>query len=228
MVSDSGRRPKGVVGCVCMILCLVPAKEICSPKRRRGGRGRSMNQPKTSACFGAAGDCQRDRPCTDSGGAGIVRQVLAIIERVVVPRPILIMYRYPAVFGAEVFDREGHSCGADRSAYARGHSARGEPFKGLHAATKQISSLPMPGLNHLSSLNSTNKGSTLRADLDQLPFGWRNRSRLRQWKVERCHFPRPSGLCGGLSSLTPGSYSLFATTLRLCLLLRWRIASPIL
>ena len=35
MASDSGRRPKGVVGCVCMILCLVQAKEICSPKRRR-------------------------------------------------------------------------------------------------------------------------------------------------------------------------------------------------
>jgi hypothetical protein len=35
MASDSGRRPKGVVGCVCMILCLVQAKEICSPKRCR-------------------------------------------------------------------------------------------------------------------------------------------------------------------------------------------------
>jgi hypothetical protein len=35
MASDSGRRPKGVVGCVCMIRCLVQAKEICSPKRRR-------------------------------------------------------------------------------------------------------------------------------------------------------------------------------------------------
>ena len=35
MASDSDRRPKGVVGCVCMILCLVQAKEICSPKRRR-------------------------------------------------------------------------------------------------------------------------------------------------------------------------------------------------
>ena len=35
MASDSDRRPKGVVECVCMILCLVQAKEICSPKRRR-------------------------------------------------------------------------------------------------------------------------------------------------------------------------------------------------
>ena len=35
MASDSDRRPKGVVGCVCMILCLVQAKEIRSPKRRR-------------------------------------------------------------------------------------------------------------------------------------------------------------------------------------------------
>ena len=35
MASDIDRRPKGVVGCVCMILCLVQAKEICSPKRRQ-------------------------------------------------------------------------------------------------------------------------------------------------------------------------------------------------
>ncbi|KAF0133216.1 MAG: hypothetical protein FD148_1154 [Methylocystaceae bacterium] len=35
MASDSGRRPKGVVECVRMILCLIQAKEICSPKRRR-------------------------------------------------------------------------------------------------------------------------------------------------------------------------------------------------
>jgi hypothetical protein len=34
MASDSERRPKGVVECVCMIPCLVQAKEICSPKRR--------------------------------------------------------------------------------------------------------------------------------------------------------------------------------------------------
>ena len=34
MASDSGRRPKGVVGCVCMILCLVQAKRKRSPNRR--------------------------------------------------------------------------------------------------------------------------------------------------------------------------------------------------
>jgi hypothetical protein len=34
MASVSDRRPKGVVECVCMIPCLVQAKEICSPKRR--------------------------------------------------------------------------------------------------------------------------------------------------------------------------------------------------
>jgi hypothetical protein len=32
MASDSDRRPKGVVVCLCMILCLVQAKEIRSPK----------------------------------------------------------------------------------------------------------------------------------------------------------------------------------------------------
>jgi hypothetical protein len=35
MASDIDRRPKGVVGCVCMTFCLVQAKEICSPKRRQ-------------------------------------------------------------------------------------------------------------------------------------------------------------------------------------------------
>jgi hypothetical protein len=34
MASVSDRRPKGVVGCVCMTFCLVQAKEICSPNRR--------------------------------------------------------------------------------------------------------------------------------------------------------------------------------------------------